>query len=306
MLRWLLLVLVGICITFSPGALLPGVSAAANGLSADSAEASARRLVFGVHPFMPAVELHQRFSPLMEYLAVRIGLPLELKIVPDYTEAVTVCVDAKVDFAFVGPSVYVEIVRQNPRVQPLGAIRGAYPRLRGVIVVRADSPLVRLENLKDKDRRIAFVAPESTMGFQVPLYLLGQAGVQLQDLGGYSFLGNHANVGYAVLAGRFDAGAIKYEMFERLQSQGLRVLAHTPEVVDHLFVVTERVEPPLAEKVKSILQQMDGSPEGRKVLAQLRGDITEIVPVEDADFTALRFYVDYAQRSLRNNREQYQ
>lgn len=297
MLRWLLLVLVVLHI-----ALLPGVGCAAIGSTLGSAETQTRGLKFGVHPFMPAVELLQRFSPLLEYLETRIRVPIELKIASNHAEAVEMCVDAKVDFAFVSPSMYVEIVRQNPRVLPLGVIRKAHSRLRGVIVVREDSPLSRIEDLKGM--RFAFVAPETTAGFHVPLYLLAQSGVYLQDLAEYSFLGNHANVGYAVLAGSFDAGAMKYEMFERLQPAGLQILAYAPEVVDQTFLATSRVESSLAETVKNILHNMNTHPEGIKVLAQLRADITGIAPIEDADFAALRPYVDYAKRCLRDSREQ--
>ncbi|MDY0212252.1 MAG: PhnD/SsuA/transferrin family substrate-binding protein [Desulfuromonadaceae bacterium] len=297
MLRWLLLVIAAVHIT-----LAPGVSATPMGSAVSNSEAQTRGLVFGVHPFMSAAELQRRFSPLLEYLEVHIGSHIDLKIASSHAEAVEMCAEAQVDFAFVGPSLYAQATRQDPRILPLGVILGAYPRLRGVIVVREDSLLTKIPDLKGT--RFAFVAPEATVGFQVPLYVLDQSGVHLQDLSGYSFLGNHANVGYAVLAGRFDAGAVKYEMFERLQSSGLRILAYTPEVVDQTFLATARVEPPLAQQVKNILQQMNTSPEGRKVLTQLRADITGIVPAEDAEFTALRFYADYAQRCLRDSREQ--
>jgi phosphonate transport system substrate-binding protein len=264
-------------------------------------ETEGQGLIFGVHPFLPAAELSQRFSPLMKYLGARIGLPIELKIASDHAEAVELCAAAKVDLAFVGPTLYVEIIQQNPRIVPLGTVRGAYPRLRGVVVVREDSPIAKIEDLKSS--RMAFVAPETTAGFQVALHVLAESGVHPQDLAGYSFLGNHANVGYAVLAGRFEAGAMKYEIFKKLQSQGLRVLAYMPEVVDQTFLATERLEPQLAEKVKSILLRMDTCPEGIKVLAQLRADFTGIYPVADADFDALRLYIDYAQRFLRDNHE---
>ncbi len=284
-------------------ALVPGARASIMGAAERSAEAQSRGLIFGIHPFLPAAELHQSFSPLLKYLEARIGIPIALKITSDHAEGVRLCVEAKVDLAFVGPTLYVEITRNNPRVMPLGTISGVSPYLRGVVVVREDSPLTSIEDLKGT--QVAFVAPETTTGFQLPLYVFAQAGVHLRDLAGYSFLGNHANVGYAVLAGRFAAGAMKYKVFENLQSRGLRVLAQLPEVMNHTFLATERVESRLAEKVKNILLQMDACPEGAEVLAQLRSDITAIVPVDEADFTALSFYVDYAQKILKDSREQY-
>lgn len=299
MLRWMLPLFVALHFV-----LFSGTSAVAGGVTVSGSEADTQGLIFGVHPFMPAAELHQRFCPLLGYLEARLGIPVELKIASDHAEAVRMCVDSRVDFAFVGPSLYVKAAQQNSRIVPVGVIRKEHARLRGVIVVREDSPLTELKDLKGA--RFAFVEPEATVGFHVPLYVLAQSGVHLQDLAGYRFLGNHPNVGYAVLAGRFDAGAMKYEMFERLQSSGLRILAYTPEVVDQTLLATARVEPHLVEEVKNILCQMDAHPEGIRVLTQLRADIAEIAPVEDADFASLRLYVDYAQRCLRDSRDQSQ
>jgi len=256
----------------------------------------ARVLTFGVHPFLSAVELQERFNPLLEYIHAQIGMPIELEICSSYTDLREKCVAEEVDFAFMGPALYVEASRRNQHLRLLGVIQGEVPGLQGVIIVREDSSLQRLDELKHK--RIAFTSPDSTMGFQVPAYILVQQGICLEDLGGYSFVGNHQNVAYAVLAGRFDAGALKYEVFEELHNEGLRVLHRIPDVVDHPFVATPRLEERLVDRIEAILQDMHNNENGRKILKIVRPDLVEIAPVQDADFATMRMYTQHAHACL--------
>lgn len=86
----------------------------------------ARVLTFGVHPFLSAVELQERFIPLLEYIHARIGMPIELDISSSYAELTEKCVAEKIDFAFMGPSLYVEASRRNPQLQLLGLSRGRF------------------------------------------------------------------------------------------------------------------------------------------------------------------------------------
>ncbi|MFN2258014.1 MAG: PhnD/SsuA/transferrin family substrate-binding protein, partial [Desulfuromonadaceae bacterium] len=157
--------------------------------------AQARVLTFGVHPFLSAVELQERFTPLLEYIHARIGMPIELEICSSYTEFSEKCVAEELDFAFMGPSLYVEISRRNEHMQLLGVVEGRSPGLRGAIVVHNNSPLQELAQLKQ--HRFAFTSTDSTVGFQVPAHLLVQQGVCLEDLKDYTFVGNHQNVAYA-------------------------------------------------------------------------------------------------------------
>ncbi|MDY0291730.1 MAG: phosphate/phosphite/phosphonate ABC transporter substrate-binding protein [Desulfuromonadaceae bacterium] len=258
----------------------------------------ARELTFGVHPFLSAVELQARFNPLLKYVQTRIGWPVKLQISSSYAELVEKCVAAEVDFAFMGPSSYIQARQRNPHLQLLGVAESEIPGLRGVIIVRTDSPLQQLAELKHK--RVAFAAPDSTMGFQVPAYLLMQQGVCLVDLDAYSFVGNHQNVAYAVLAGRFDAGAVKYEVYEEMQNLGLRILLRLPDVVDHPFVATPRLEARMVGRIQTVLQEMHNNEEGKKILTKLRADMVKIAPSHDADFAKLRTYVQHAHECLRS------
>jgi phosphonate transport system substrate-binding protein len=240
--------------------------------------------------------------PLLEYIHSRIGHPIQLEISSTYTDLVEKCVNEELDFAFMGPSLYVEASERNPRLHLLGVMQGKNPRLRGVIIVREDSPIRELAQLRNKS--MAFTSPDSTMGFQIPASFIVEQGICLHDLANYSFLGNHQNVAYAVLAGRFSAGAIKYEVYENMKSLGVRILCRTPDVADHPLVATQRLEDRLVARIEKILQNMHNDEEGRKILKQLRPDLVKIAPVQNADFANMRTYTLRAHACLRSQGEE--
>ena len=165
--------------------------------------------------------------------------------------------------------------------------RGQQPNLRGAIVVRKDSPIMEVSQLKGK--RMAFVSRNSTMGYGVTTHVLVTAGIYSKDLATWQFLKNHENVAYAVLAGFFDAGSVKQEILKQACFDELRMLAPLPEVADHLFVAGPSVSRSGAEAFSRALQALDNL--GRHdVLQAIRNDVWAIVPVEDWEYDGLRDY----------------
>jgi len=244
--------------------------------------ATAKKLVFAVHPFLSAIELQERFLPLIEQLSLQSGYKISFSISKDYETHVDDLCSGKTDLAFIGPAVYVTAFERNPGIKLLGVLNGKIPLLRGAIVVRDDSALNSPADLKG--RSMAFVSPESTMGFKLACYTLRNSGVSLDALGDYVFLGNHENVAFSVLAGRFDAGAVKYEVYEKMAQQGLRVLGALPQVADHPFVASSQLEPAVAQKIKNILLSLDQTESGKKILRALRPDAVAVRPVRDEEY----------------------
>jgi len=244
-------------------------------------------LILAVHPYLPPNEVLQRFNPLADYLASKIGRPVEVRVGRDYEDHIAAIGGRRVDFAFIGPAAYIKLVA-NHGPHPLLArleVNGK-PYLTGVIVTRQDSPLRRLADLKGK--RFAFGDPDSTMSHIVPLYMLIKAGVPERALGQQRFLGAHKNVALAVLSGDFDAGAVKDEVYQEYAAKGLRVLATLPPVSEHLFVT--RVDLPAADvdRLRSALLGLKTQPDTKKILSEIHRDATALVPVTDADYDSLR------------------
>lgn len=244
-------------------------------------------LVLAVHPYLPTAEIRQRFQPLANYLAREMGRPVSVRIGRDYEEHIRAIGTDAVDIAFIGPAVYINMVdRYGPKPLLARFEVKHQTSLYGVIATRRDSALNSLAELKDK--RFAFGDPESTMSHIVPRHMLIQAGIPNGAPAQHRFLGSHKNVAMGVLVGDFDAGAMKKEVFDEFEPKGLRALAVTPGVPDHLFLARATLPPAEVDRLRQALLRIKEQPFGPAMLARLHKDLTALIPVTDADYDALR------------------
>ncbi len=244
-------------------------------------------LTLAVHPYLPVKEVQSRFAPLADFLARSLGQPVTIRVGRDYEEHIETVGRDLVDLAFMGPAPYVKLVANFGRKPLLARLEvNGRPQLRGVIVTRGDSPVRALTDLKA--RRFAFGDPDSTMSHVVPQYMLLKAGVPPKELGHHQFLGAHKNVALAVLAGDFDAGAVKEEVYRELAPRGLRALATTPPVSEHLFVARATLPPERVAAVRRALLGLRDAPGGAAILDRLHKGATGLVPAADSDYDNLR------------------
>ncbi len=244
-------------------------------------------LIFAVHPYLPATELIERFTPLIQYLSRELRVPVNLVISRDYKSHIVQVGKNRADIAYMGPASYVEMVEQfgkKPLLARLEII--GKPTFQGIIIVRADSPLLTLRDLIGK--RFAFGDPDSTMSHLVPRYVLWKNGVTTENLGGYAFLNNHHNVALGVLAGDYDAGAVKDEVFYSYEHRGLRELMRTWPLSEHVFTANTSLSPETLQKLRNALYSLRDKEGGQDIMASLKHSITGMVPVEDGDYDSLR------------------
>lgn len=249
--------------------------------------APAEPLVLAVHPYLPAREIQERFKPLADHLGREMGRPVSVRVGRDYEEHVVAIGYDHVDIAFMGPAPYVLMTARYGRKPLLARFEvNGQPNLYGVIAVRKDSGLQDLRSLADK--RFAFGDPDSTMSHIVPRHLLIQAGIPRGLPAQHRFLGSHKNVALGVLAGDFDAGAMKMEVFDEFAPRGLRALATTPGVPDHLFVTRSNLPAADVERLRRALLGLKNQAGGAAILEKLHKGLTALVPAADADYDVLR------------------
>lgn len=251
------------------------------------ATASQRPFILAVHPYLPVSEIKQRFGPLAEYLAAKIGREVQVRVGGSYSQHIEAIGKDLVDIAFLGPIPYVQLTRKYGTKPLLSRFQiGEDPYLYGVIAVREESEIQHLAELEDA--RFAFVQPESTMGYIVPRHMMEQAGVKGGVPARHRFLGSHHNTALGVLAGDFDGGAMKREVYEQFKPQGLRLLALSPGVPDHLFVTRADMPEELVNSLKEAMLQLVRHPGGEYILSQLKHSLSALVPVSDEEYDPLR------------------
>ena len=193
-------------------------------------------LSLGVYSFKKPTEVVRDFAPataeLTRLMTAEVGRPVlvTLRVFKTYDECLDKFVAGDVDLVRFGPASYVLAKQRNPKVQLLVAEQeDGKKRCHGVIAVRKDSPVQKLQDLTG--RSFAFGDENSTIGRFLSQAELVKAGVHAQDLSNYRYLERHDKVFKAVELGDFDAGAMHEATFEDLNEKGqLREIARFQNV----------------------------------------------------------------------------
>ena len=182
----------------------------------------------------------------------------------------------KVDIGWLATFSYV-LAKDKYDVELLLVVqRFGSPFYRGQIMVRADSGIHSLKDLKGK--RFAFVDPASTSGHLYPKTLLLSKGFEPKTFFGKSvFAGSHNAVVLSIYKGEVDGGA-SYDgsraavaksypdVFEKI-----KVIAYTKEIPNDTVSVRKDIPEGLKVKLREGLKKISQSPKGSKVLKRLYG-----------------------------------
>jgi phosphonate transport system substrate-binding protein len=266
--------------------------------SSQAAEREQKPLVLAVHPYLTPNEVIARFTPLADYLAQELDRKVIVRVGRDYDEHVDFIGQDRVDIAFLGPASYVKLVQKYGAKPLLATIAvDGKPFFKGYIIVHRDSAIRKLEDLKGK--RFAFGDHTSTMGYIVPYYMLLEARIKLNQLASHQFLESHDNIALAVLAGDYDAGAVKSETFDLYQSRGLRVLATTPDMPEHLFAASTKLPETLVQRLRQLLLALDKTPSGPAIMNSINPGMTAMVPSSPETYQRLRTIVEKVEQQQR-------
>lgn len=243
-------------------------------------------LRLGVHPYLDHAEIRERFAPLAVYLGRRLKRPLRVTVGQSYADHRKAIVAGDVDIAYLGPALFVKLITESGSFPLLARleVRGR-PTFHGKIIARNDSGIRTLADLND--RHFAFGSRSSTMGHLLARHALLQAGIGLENLAGYQFVGSHDNVALAVLAGDADAGAVKEEVLQAYNTGLLRVIAESDPISEHLFIATHETPPALVEQIRHALLEVHRQPEGAHVLESIKPGATALVAVHESDYDGL-------------------
>jgi phosphonate transport system substrate-binding protein len=197
------LILLALLLTIAPGRATEPSEPAPAGPYADMV------LRLGRVPFAGPGEVVRKIGWMQEYLKKAVGVA-EVRLVfsrdRNYESLMTKVGSGEIDIAWLSTVAYLR-GRERYRLQPLvRPIRGNATSYRGIIIVRKDSGVKTLADLRGK--RIAWVDPESSSGYIFPRALLLQAGLDpARDLREERFLQKHDAVVWNVFLGKVDAGA---------------------------------------------------------------------------------------------------
>ena len=254
------------------------------------AQASAE-IKFGTVPRLSAAELQAMFTPLADYLSREVGEKVTI-VVPKSFDGVKEAVKAgQMDIGFVNPLIYVQI-KDKVNIEPLALSSEVKSgtRLRGIIIVRKDSGISKLQDLKG--RKISFVEEDSPAGHLFQKLLLSRAGLNVdKDIIALPYAKTHENVVMAVFNKTADAGAVREEQLDKMKGSldvsQLKIVGYTDYFPNWPFFSTPHLKQETADKIRAALLKLKpNDPQNEKILGPAR--LTGFVAVTDKEYDDLR------------------
>jgi len=244
---------------------------------------------FGFCPKYNPRIMYQLYQPFINYLNEVTPYQFEIKLSRVYQDIIDRIGKGEISIASCGPVSYIK-ARERYRVTPIlrALSRDGKPYYRGIIIVRQESPIQKITDLKGM--RFAFGQAWSTAGHILPEYYLLKANIRLKDLKAYDFLRHHDSVVSAVLKGQFDAGAVKDIIAYKYQHQGLRSIFLTEPIPTVPIIVRQDAPKEMVQSVKtSLLNLNPENPVHRTKMAQWDEEFKYgFTEVSDSDYDSIR------------------
>jgi phosphonate transport system substrate-binding protein len=163
------------------------------------------KLVFGTVPTESSANQTERFKNLVDYLAAKLGVPVEMKTSSDYAGVITGMQFKHVDFAYFGPKSYAEASeRAGAECVVVEVAEDGTQGYHGVIIAKKGSDIHSVADAKGKVW--AFTDPNSTSGTLVPtIYLVKTLKIDPQTyFSKVIYSGGHEASMLSVKAGKVD------------------------------------------------------------------------------------------------------
>lgn len=251
-----------------------------------------------IPPCTDIMRTFKEYQPLVAYLKQQIGQPVSLVIPKDFSEFERVVKEGTVDFTFQAPHTYVRLAHLYNREMLLKALTPeGETKHRGVVIVREDSPLQRIEDLKGK--YVIFGAENDMAKSLSAKRLLTAKGINPEkDLRSYKYDGSCESIALNVFLKTADAGVVCDYSFKKINEPGevdkgeipanqLRVIGQTEEVPTWIFAARKEVDPDLVARInKALIVLSPNNKEHEEVLesAEIRG----FVKAKDSDYDEVR------------------
>lgn len=232
----------------------------------------------------------EKYQPLMDYLSAKIGRPIEFHPFASTPEILRKLGSGDIDALIIGSSGGARAIRDRGAVPVARPEKGGVSGYRGCIIVRKDSGLKKIEDLKGK--RFDYVGKGTSAGYIYPRVLL--AGKKLDPdafFGAATFAGKHDIAVMKVLNGESDGASVKDQDLEKLSRSDPRVqgeilvLQKSGLYPDGTMLFRKGTPGATLKAVEKALLGIGKDPEGKAALASVGAD--RYVPTGKTDFAEM-------------------
>ncbi len=248
---------------------------------------SSGTLRLGLAPVEEPEVMKRRFKGLSGYLSEKLGVRVELVPGKDLASTVNDLGAGRTDICYLTPTTYIEAKHKYGADILVKCLSEGRPFTHATVVVKQDSGIERLADLAGKS--FAFGDEKSTTSHLMPRAMLNDAGVKLQDLKAYSYLGRHDAVAAAVLDGRYDAGGIIETVARRYEDQGLSIISRSDDIPTFNIVSGGNLVGETRDALVKAMVGLDASnPAHASILRDMDPHYTGFVEAQDSDYNGIR------------------
>lgn len=213
------------------------------------------------------------WNPILNYVSKKSGVPLKLRMGKTGTE--TTAMTERGEHAFIYTNHMFTPERDKVGYKVL--LRMQTPSINSIIIVRKDSLIKSIEELRDKV--VAFPHSNAFVGYWVPMDYLIRSNIQVRE----TFSGNQEGAMSQVYHGRAVAAAVNKQVLEhyaRRENFSYRELWTSEPYLSIPIMAHPDMSQQKIEEVRKAFIGMKNDPEGIKILAASAGVVKSKEPLE--------------------------
>ncbi|GBF10494.1 phosphate/phosphite/phosphonate ABC transporter substrate-binding protein [Tepidibacillus infernus] len=223
------------------------------------------------------------YDALVDYMEENLNLPITLIQGKTYAEMNQLIKEGKVDIAFICTLSYV-MGEEDEYMDGIAApMVDGKPLYRSYTIVRKDSGISSLEDLKGKS--FAFTDPNSYSGRLAMLYLLKMKGETAESFFSKTYYTySHDYSVKAVTNGLVDGAAVDSLVYDQMkaldleETKNIQIIENGEWVGTPPIVVSKKVSTNLKKQTQDLLLNMNQEEKGKQILKSL--NIEQFVPID--------------------------
>ena len=231
---------------------------------ASSSLASDEAISFGVVPQQAASKLARLWVPLLDRVGQQSGMTIEFRTAKDIPAFEAELARSGYDCAYMNPY-HFTVFNKQPGYQAVAHARDK--KIKGILVVRQDSPLNDIEALDGAE--VAFPAPAAFAATILPSRELAARGIEVKP----NYVSSHDSVYRSVERGLFVAGGGVMRTFKNAAPEvtsQLRILWTTEGYTPHAIACSPDVPEPTRQKLQAALVSLEQDAAGRDLVQAIK------------------------------------
>lgn len=229
-----------------------------------SAASLSAEFSLGIVPQFDPRKIEEAWAPIAREIELKTGHRIILRGSPTIPEFEKFLYKGEFDFAYMNPYHFVQ-AHKSQRYTAL--LRDHAEPLQGIIVVRNDSPIKRVEELHG--RKVAMPAPNALGAALIPRAEFARKFKIAPEI---SYVKSHASVYRSVVAGTVDAGGGIDSTLEAeipLIKNQLRILYKTVALPTHPIAAHSRIPSKISRQFQEVILAYAETTEGRAQLSKV-------------------------------------